>query len=128
MRKNRAGSNFFAGSFLVTKSGHVYAFPRGKKLRMLRIKYETGALVLVKLAFGMEIAHSSRCNRLKSTKTEKRELSLTKLLLTRGSAKAAQRVAPFEWNFPFIVPSYMLYVTVPWTSGIWPERVYARQA
>ena len=63
----------------------------------------------VKVGFVMEIAHSSRCNRLKSAN----RLS-PYFYLTRGNmrlAKAAPRVAPVESNFPFIVPSYVLFVT-----------------
>ena len=51
-----------------------------------------------------------------STKTEKHESSLTKLLLTRvntESAKGAPRVAPTKSNLPFIVASYVVSVIAP---------------
>ena len=63
----------------------------------------------VKVGFAMEIAHSSRCNRLKSANRLSPNFYLT--LSNMRLAKAAPRVALVESNFPFIVPSYVLYDT-----------------
>ena len=87
-------SSCFSSGWFTTRNTFVCLL---RDPRVLRIKYETGAH-LRKVAFVMEIAHSLRCNRLKSTNRLSPNFYLTRSNMRL--VKAGPRVAPVDQNSP----------------------------
>ena len=110
---------FLVGLVFDEKHDRVYA----KKPAHAQNKVWDGSAPSVKVAFVMEIAHSSHCNRLKSANR-----LLPNFYLPRSNMRLAKapRVVPVESNFPFIVPPYVLYVTA--STRFCLDSVYAKKA